>query len=327
MCLDSMHVVNPKPLQPKYIKRNISGVLLFDKPCGISSNRALQIIKRIFTASKAGHTGTLDPLATGLLPICLGEATKFSSALLGADKTYQAVLKLGYISTTGDAEGEISIAGDVKLTLQYAEEVVQSFIGSITQIPPMYSALKHQGKPLYAYAREGVEIERQPRKVTIYDLRVATLAGDEMCIMVRCSTGTYVRTLAEDIGRALGCGGAYLTALRRNTVNDFDLSQSYTLDQLEAMPLSQRDNCLHPADSLLHNFSAMMLDSALVTSLLQGQMVAGPPSITGLMAGKKVRLYDREENFLGLGEITAQGEIAPKRLMAEEMSATGTHQS
>lgn len=322
-----MHVVNPKPLQPKYIKRNISGVLLLDKPCGISSNRALQIIKRIFTASKAGHAGTLDPLATGLLPICLGEATKFSSALLGADKTYQAVLKLGYISTTGDAEGEISIAGDVKLTLQYAEEVVQGFIGSITQIPPMYSALKHQGKPLYAYAREGVEIERQPRKVTIYDLRVATLAGDEMCIMVRCSTGTYVRTLAEDIGKALGCGGAYLTALRRSTVNDFDLSQSYTLDQLEAMPLSQRDNCLHPADSLLHNFSAVMLDSALVTSLLQGQMVTGPPSITGLMAGKKVRLYDREESFLGLGEITAQGEIAPKRLMAEEMSVVKAYQS
>ncbi len=327
MYLNSLHVVNPKLLPPKYIKRNISGVLLLDKPCGISSNRALQIIKRIFAASKAGHTGTLDPLATGLLPICLGEATKFSSALLGADKTYQAVLKLGYISTTGDAEGEISIAGDVKLTLQYAEEVVQSFIGSITQIPPMYSALKHQGKPLYAYAREGVEIERQPRKVTIYDLRVATLAGDEMCIMVRCSTGTYVRTLAEDIGRALGCGGAYLTALRRSTVDDFDLSQSYTLDQLETMPLSQRDNCLHPADSLLHNFSAVILDSALVTSLLQGQMVAGPLSINALMEGERVRLYDREENFLGLGEVTAQGEIAPKRLMAEEMSAPGIHQS
>ncbi len=327
MCLNSLHVVNPKPLQPKYIKRNISGVLLLDKPCGISSNRALQIIKRIFTASKAGHTGTLDPLATGLLPICLGEATKFSSALLGADKTYQAVLRLGYISTTGDAEGEISIAGDVKLTLQYVEEVVQSFIGSITQTPPMYSALKHQGKPLYAYARKGVEIERQPRKVTIYNLHVETLAGDQMCIMVRCSTGTYVRTLAEDIGRALGCGGAYLTSLRRSAVNNFDLSQSYTLDQLEAMSLLQRDSCLHPADSLLHNFSAVMLDNALVTSLLQGQVVAGPPSINGLMEGERVRLYDREENFLGLGEVTAQGEIAPKRLMAEEISATGVHQS
>lgn len=319
--------MNPKPLQPKYIKRNISGVLLLDKPCGISSNRALQIIKRIFAASKAGHTGTLDPLATGLLPICLGEATKFSSALLGADKTYEAVLRLGYISTTGDAEGEISAVGDVKLTLLQVEAIVQGFIGTITQIPPMYSALKHQGKPLYTYARKGVEIERQPREVTIYDLRVETLAGDEMCITVRCSTGTYVRTLAEDIGRALGCGGAYLTALRRSAVNDFDLSQSYTLDQLEAMPLSQRDRCLYPADSLLHNFSAVMLDSALVTSLLQGQMVAGTSSINVLMEGEKVRLYDREENFLGLGEVTAQGEIAPKRLMAEEMSAAKAHQS
>ena len=173
--------MNPRPLQPKCIRRNISGVLLLDKPCGISSNRALQIIKRIFAASKAGHTGTLDPMATGLLPICLGEATKFSSALLGADKTYEAVLRLGYISTTGDAEGEISVAGDMKLTLLQVEAVLQSFIGIVTQIPPMYSALKHQGKPLYIYARKGVEIERQPREITIHDLRIETLTGDEMC--------------------------------------------------------------------------------------------------------------------------------------------------
>lgn len=311
--------------QLKRTRRDISGVLLLDKPCGISSNRALQVIKRIFAASKAGHTGTLDPLATGLLPICLGEATKFSSALLGADKTYEAVLKLGYISTTGDAEGEISVVGDVKLMLLQVEAALQSFIGPITQIPPMYSALKHQGKPLYTYAREGVEIERQPREITIHDLRIETLVGDEMCITVKCSTGTYVRTLAEDIGRALGCGGAYLTALRRSTVKNFDLSQSYTLDQLEAMPLSQRDICLYPADSLLRNFPAVMLDSATVLSLLQGQTVADPLSIKGLMEGEKIRLYDLEENFLGLGEITTQGEIAPKRLMAEKISAAMTH--
>ncbi len=311
--------------QPKRTRRNISGVLLLDKPCGISSNRALQIIKRIFAASKAGHTGTLDPLATGLLPICLGEATKFSSALLGADKTYEAVLKLGYISTTGDAEGEISVVGDVKLMLLQVEVVLQSFIGPITQIPPMYSALKHQGKPLYTYAREGVEIERQPREITIHDLRIETLVGNEMCITVKCSTGTYVRTLAEDIGRALGCGGAYLTALRRITVKNFDLSQSYTLDQLEAMPLSQRDICLYPTDSLLRNFPAVMLDSAAVLSLLQGQTVADPFSMNGSMEGERVRLYDREENFLGLGEVTTQGEIAPKRLMAEKISAAKTH--
>ena len=327
MCLNALYVVNPRPLQPKCIRRNISGVLLLDKPCGISSNRALQIIKRIFAASKAGHTGTLDPMATGLLPICLGEATKFSSALLGADKTYEAVLRLGYISTTGDAEGEISVAGDMKLTLLQVEAVLQSFIGIVTQIPPMYSALKHQGKPLYIYARKGVEIERQPREITIHDLRIETLTGDEMCVTVKCSTGTYIRTLAEDIGRALGCGGAYLTALRRSTVKNFDLSQSYTLDKLEAMPLSQRDICLHPADTLLRNFPAVMLGSAAVLSLLQGQIVAGPSSINGLMEGEKVRLYDQEENFLGLGEVTAQGGIAPKRLMAEVISAAKAHQS
>ena len=161
----------------------------------------------------------------------------------------------------------------------------------------------------------------------IADLRIETLTGDEMCVTVKCSTGTYIRTLAEDIGRALGCGGAYLTALRRSTVKNFDLSQSYTLDKLEAMPLSQRDICLHPADTLLRNFPAVMLGSAAVLSLLQGQIVAGPSSINGLMEGEKVRLYDQEENFLGLGEVTAQGGIAPKRLMAEVISAAKAHQS
>ena len=320
MCPDSLHVASPKPLQPKYIKRNISGVLLLDKPCGISSNRALQIIKRIFAASKAGHTGTLDPMATGLLPVCFGQATKFSSVGLGADKTYEATLRLGYISTTGDAEGEISAAGEVKLTLPQVEVVLQNFIGGITQIPPMYSALKYQGKPLYAYARNGVEIERKARKVIIHDLHLATLAGDEMCITVKCSTGTYVRTLAEDIGKALGCGGAYLTALRRSTVDHFDLSQSYTLDQLEAMPPLQRDACLYPIDILLHNFSAVVLDSAAVSSLLQGKTVIASSPLENLMEGKKIRLYDREEGFLGLGEVTAQGGIAPKRLMVQEIS-------
>lgn len=310
-------MLKSKPLQPKRIKRNISGVLLLDKPSGISSNRALQVIKRIFAASKAGHTGTLDPMATGLLPICLGEATKFSSALLGAGKTYEAVLRLGYLSTTGDAEGEISVAGEVTLTLSQAEAVLQNFIGIITQIPPMYSALKHQGKPLYAYAREGIEIERQPRQVTIYDLHIEALTGDEMRITVRCSTGTYIRTLAEDIGRALGCGGAYLTALRRSAVSDFDLSQAHTLDELDAMLPSQRDICLHPVDSLSHDLPAAVLDSAAVLSLLQGRVVAAPPFTHDLAEGTKIRLYDREEHFLGLGEITAQGEIAPKRLMAE----------
>ncbi|MCH6584516.1 MAG: tRNA pseudouridine(55) synthase TruB [Nitrosomonadaceae bacterium] len=308
-------MLNLQILRPKLIKRNISGVLLLNKPSGISSHQALQIAKRIFSASKAGHTGTLDPMATGLLPVCFGEATKFSSVLLGADKTYEATLRLGYISTTGDSDGEISVAGNVNLTLQQVESVLQNFIGKIMQTPPMYSAVKHQGKPLYTYARKGIEIERQPREVTVYDLRVGTLEGDKMNITIRCSTGTYVRTLAENIGRILGCGGAYLTSLCRNTIDGLDLLDAYTLDMLEGMPLPQRDACLSPVDSLLLNLPAVFLDSVASVRLLQGRMVTGFTSADRLPERKKIRLYDGEKRFLGLGEITAYGEIIPKRLM------------
>ena len=311
-------ITPPKVSQPKRIKRNISGVLLLDKPSGISSNQALQIAKRIFTAAKAGHTGTLDPMATGLLPICFGEATKFSLALLGADKTYEATLKLGFVSSTGDAEGEISAAGDgASFTLQQVETALKDFIGSITQIPPMYSALKHQGKPLYAYAREGVEIERKPRAVSIYELRLQALAGNEMHFTVKCSTGTYVRTLAEDIGKALGCGGAYLTALRRSSIHDFDLSQAVTLDALETMSLPQRDACLRPADSLLRDYPAIMLEAVATSLLLQGQVVVDLSQEIAKLGeiDGKVRLYRTDGQFLGLGEVTAGGGIAPKRLL------------
>lgn len=328
----SVFKLNPTRLQhslsqrPRTIKRNISGVLLLDKPSGISSNQALQIAKRLFTAAKAGHTGTLDPMATGLLPICFGEATKFSSALLGADKAYVATLKLGYVSSTGDAEGKISIAGTggegTSFTVQQVEKVLSNFIGGITQIPPMYSALKHQGKPLYAYARKGVEIERKPRQITIYGLTLQALAGDELRIMVKCSTGTYIRTLAEDIGKALGCGGAYLTALRRSHIDSLDLSQAATLDTLETMTLPQRDACLRPADSLLYDIPAITLQAAAASLLLQGQTVDFPQEIAklGEIAGK-VRLYRADGQFLGLGEVVmagAGGKIAPKRLMAIE---------
>ena len=313
-------LLNPKAGQSKRIKRKISGVLLLDKPPRISSNQALQIAKRIFAAGKAGHTGTLDPLATGLLPVCFGEATKFSSVLLGANKTYEATLRLGHISTTGDAEGEISACDTqsqiLKLTPLQVETALQSFTGAIMQIPPMYSALKHRGKALYAYAREGMEIERQSREVLIHDLWLDAMAGDEMRIVVKCGTGTYVRTLAEDIGKALGCGGAYLTALRRSILDSFDLSQAYTLDALEAMPLAQRDACLRPLDSLLHDFPAATLDGAAAASLLQGRVVGACFSTGSLPEGTKIRLYDQEKRFLGLGEITAQGEIAPRRLLA-----------
>jgi tRNA pseudouridine55 synthase len=315
--------LNLQAIKPKYIKRHISGVLLLNKPGGISSNQALQIAKRIFAAHKGGHTGTLDPMATGLLPICFGEATKFSSALLGADKAYEATLRLGYISTTGDAEGEISVASsvepqDLELGLEQVEPVLQSFTGVITQVPPMYSALKHRGKPMYSYAREGVEIERQPREAIIHELRIEALHGNEMRILVKCGTGTYIRTLAEDIGRAMGCGGAYLTALCRTALASFNLSRAYTLEALEAMPLSQRDCCLLPPDSLMQDFPAAALDEVAASSLLQGRAISDyflEESLPQGQKGQRVRLYDQNQRFLGLGEIREEDCLAPKRLM------------
>lgn len=300
---------------PSPVKRNISGVLLLNKPSGISSHQALQITKRIFIASKAGHTGTLDPLATGLLPVCFGEATKFSSALLSADKAYEATLELGFTSTTGDANGEISVSGNVNLTLQQVESILQNFIGKNMQTPPMYSAVKYQGKPLYAYARKGVEIERQPREITIHALQVRALDGNKLSIKVKCSSGTYIRTLAEDIGRRLGCGGAYLTSLCRSSIDEFDLLNSYTLDMLEKMTLVERDACLSSVDTLLHKLPAILLDDITSVRILQGQMVTNSILVNSLTKQKKIRLYDKNKCFLGLGEVTASGEIIPKRLM------------
>ena len=279
----------------KPIKRNISGVLLLDKPIGITSNKALQITKRLFNASKAGHTGTLDPLATGLLPICLGEATKFSSALLGADKTYTATLKLGYISSTGDADGEISVAGDVNLASKQIELALQSLTGKIMQTPSMYSALKHQGKPLYSYARKGIEIERKPREVTIYDLQVVALEENNMDIMVKCSTGTYIRTLAEDLGKILGCGGAYVTSLNRNEIGNLNLSDAYTLDILKSMSCAQLDSYLRPTDSLLHNLPAVFMNNTDSQYLLNGQVITNTALANKFQENEKIRIYNDEK--------------------------------
>lgn len=301
------------------IKRNISGILLLDKPYGISSNKAVQIIKRIFSAAKCGHTGTLDPMATGLLPLCLGEATKFSSILLGADKAYEATLKLGFLSTTGDAEGDIV---QVKTTtippgLLQCERVLSRFIGRIRQIPPMYSALKHNGKPLYAYARKGETIERPPREVHIYDITIKSLKENELCLCIHCSTGTYIRTLAEDIGKALGCGGAYLTQLRRTAIDYFDLTQTYTLTALEEMTAIDRDKYLLPTDHLLKKFPAVILDELAASHIMQGRTVANQTLNTGdKPTNNLVRLYDSQEQFLGLGEITSDRKIVSKRLLA-----------
>lgn len=304
------------PIKP--VKRTINGILLLDKPYGISSNKAVQIVKRVFSAIKCGHTGTLDPMATGLLPLCLGEATKFSSVLLGANKAYQATLRLGFLSTTGDAEGEITqlVPQAGNPTLPQCEQVLQRFIGKIMQVPPMYSALKHQGKPLYVYARNGKNIERPAREIVIHDIQIKSLIGNELQLSIHCGTGTYIRTLAEDIGSALGCGGAYLTQLRRTAIDRFDLSQTQTLSALEAMNADEPDACLLPIDYLLQEFPAVILDEQTALHIVQGKIVASPSDISHMLEGNSVRLYDHQQQFLGLGEIISEQKIAAKRMLA-----------
>lgn len=307
--------------KPKPIKRKINGVLLLHKPYGITSNRALQIVKHLFSATKSGHTGTLDPMATGLLPICFGEATKFSSILLSAGKTYQATMRLGYISSTGDADGEISIAEKPEpiracLIPDELDKILQQFIGTIKQLPPMYSALKYQGKPLYSYARKGIDIKRQPREIMIHDIQVDSFVGNDLQITVKCGTGTYIRTLAEDIGKALGYGGAYLIKLCRRAIDGFDLSQAYSIDALKNKRFIERETCLYSTDYLLKGLQAIDLDTQSATSILQGRVVLNHAVAYQLSVGEQIRLYDCENRFLGLGEISTDGKIIPKRLIS-----------
>lgn len=292
-------------------KRPLDGVLLFDKPLHLSSNAALQKVRHLFQAEKAGHTGTLDPMATGLLPICFGEATKFSSGLLDADKAYRAHLKLGQTSTTGDAEGEITITGGSIPGEEQVCSVLGDFLGEIEQVPPMHSALKHQGKPLYEYIRQGQTIAREARRVFIHELQLESWAGSEMVINVRCSKGTYIRTLAEDIGQALGCG-AHLLALRRTSIARLNLDASYTLEQLQAMSAEQRDGCLLPLDSMLQDMPLLELDATQARRLSQGQKLGMRDALPqGL-----VRLY-HGGGFVGVGLIDSEGHrLVPERLVA-----------
>ena len=289
--------------------RPLDGVLLFDKPLKLSSNIALQKVRRLFQAEKAGHTGTLDPLATGLLPICFGEATKFSMGLLDADKTYRALVKLGQTSTTGDAEGEITATGAALPDEQQVRAVLHGFLGKIEQTPPMHSALKHQGKPLYEYIRKGETIERPSRSVTIHGLVLERFAGDEMEITVRCSKGTYIRTLAEDIGHALGCG-AYLPGLRRTAIAQFRLENACTWEQLEAMAMPEREVCLLPLDCMLQDMPMLELDSTQVTRIAQGQRLAVD---TNLPDGK-IRLYGAG-CFIGVADLVGR-RLAPDKLLS-----------
>lgn len=299
-------------MQLKRVKRAVSGVLLLDKDSGIGSNGALQRVKYLFQAEKAGHTGTLDPLATGLLPICLGEATKFSSYLLDADKEYRALIKLGITTNTGDAEGEILERRPVTLAAGQVEEVLRNFVGTLSQIPPMHSALKYKGKALYTYAREGVEIERQPREINIYKLVADACSDDELSITVRCSKGTYIRVLAEDIGAALGCG-AHLKALRRTATGGFDIDQALTLERLEGMTPEQRDAALMPADCLLTGMPSVSLDDESAAYVRQGQSVWR----AGRLHMGMVSMYGPGGIFLGVGEVTDTGKIAPRRLVVQ----------
>lgn len=297
-------------MQFKRIKRAVHGVLLLDKPLGLSSNQALQQAKRLFQATKAGHTGSLDPLATGLLPICFGEATKFSHFLLDADKSYRASIKLGATTTTGDAEGEVLTRAEVNVSAAAINATLLQFAGVIQQIPPMYSALKHQGKALYEYARAGVDIERAARSVTIHCVVLEDFAENRLQITVSCSKGTYIRTLAEDIGHVLGCG-AHLIGLRRLTTAHFELEHAWTLEQLEAMPDAERDNILLPVDAALRDLPEIILDQTSAHFLMQGQ----PVWKSGNVPAGLIRIYTQTGEFLGLGERLDDGKIAPKRLL------------
>jgi tRNA pseudouridine55 synthase len=301
-------------LQYKRPKKNISGVLLLDKPLGFSSNQALQKIKWLLQAAKAGHTGTLDPLATGLLPLCFGEATKFAHYLTDADKTYIATIKLGVTTSTGDAEGEVLSSQPVNLTQSQFEQACHQFVGEISQIPPMYSALKHEGKALYEYARAGVEIERKARNVNIYSIKQNSFASDVANITVTCSKGTYIRTLAEDIGHMLGCG-AHLIGLRRTATANYQIADAITLEQFEAMTAEQRESILLPVDSAIQHLPAITLDEYCAFYLHQGQSVWR----SGMIPAGLLRLYDEQQVFLGLGELASDGKVAPKRLIVNKV--------
>lgn len=294
--------------------RPVNGILLLDKPLGVTSNAALQQVKRLFQARKAGHTGSLDPLATGVLPICLGEATKASAFLLDADKRYRVVCKLGETTSTQDAEGEVLETRPVgDYGLQDLEAALDRFRGPQEQVPPMFSAVKHEGQRLYKLARQGIEVERKARSIVIHELSLLSWASPYLEIEVHCSKGTYVRTLAEDLGEALGCG-AHVTALRRTGVGPYGDDALVTVEQLEALAgegFATLDARLLPMESALAQWPGVRLTGDAAFYLRQGQPVLVPKAPTSGW----VRLYEGESTFLGMGEILDDGRVAPRRLM------------
>jgi tRNA pseudouridine55 synthase len=295
--------------------RDVNGILLLDKPAGITSNDALQQVKRLYFARKAGHTGSLDPLASGVLPICMGEATKVSAFLLDADKRYEVRCQLGVRTATADAEGEVLETRPVgNYSDAQIEVVLDRFRGDIEQVPPMYSALKHEGQRLYKLARQGVEVEREARPVTIYELTMTGRGADWIDIRVHCSKGTYVRTLAEDIGERLGCG-AHVSELRRTAVGPYvDEGELVTLDrlrELKASDMPAMDELLLPLETALTQWPGVELSADAAFYLRQGQPVLVPRAPTSGW----VRLYVGNRNFLGMGEILDDGRVAPRRLI------------
>lgn len=297
-------------MEPRVKKtwKQVDGVLLLDKPLGMSSNDALQKARRLFSAAKGGHTGTLDPLATGLLPLCFGEATKFSADLLDADKVYEADIQLGVTTDSGDAEGQVIATAAVNLEIGQISAVLERFVGDISQVPPMHSALKRDGRPLYELARQGIEVEREARAVTIHRIDLLAFAGDRLQIRVACSKGTYIRVLAADIGQALGCG-AHLAGLRRSGVGDLTLAGSVTLAQLDALPEADRLAFLQPVDALLQSLPSVQLDGEAAQRFRHGNPVDLPAGLAG-----KIRVY-ADGRLIGVGEPGRENRLWPKRLV------------
>lgn len=310
--------------------REINGVLLLDKPQDISSNDALQKVRRMFNASKAGHTGALDPLATGMLPICLGEATKFSQFLLDSDKRYRVIARLGQRTDTSDAHGEVIQERPIQFTQQALDDALDSFRGETLQVPSMYSALKHQGKPLYEYARQGIEVEREARPITVYELQFIRWEGDELELEIHCSKGTYIRTIIDDLGEKLQCG-AHVIFLRRLEVADYPKERMVTLEQLRTMiedaqtaqedPFLALDALLLPMDTAVAHFPVVNLSTIIAGYLKLGQPVRVNHDIN---EGEWVRVTEGDEKkFIGLA-IIKEGLVAPKRVVVDYSAQDNT---
>lgn len=308
----------------RIVRREVSGVLLLDKPVGLSSTQAMAAAKRIFRAEKAGHTGTLDPFATGLLPVCFGEATKFSRFMLDARKSYRATLKLGEISSTGDTEGVITPQGLVEVDDESARRVLQGLQGEQWQTPPMYSAIKQAGVPLYELARKGIEVAREPRQIFVYQIALISLEGARMVIDVDVSKGTYIRVLAEDIGRLLGCG-AHLTDLRRCGAGGFDVASAHTLEALAAVEPAQLDELLLLPQSLCAGLAEIKLDAQDAKIFCHGGWVGGIEQLAA--AAGEFAIYGADGRFLGVGEVAvvpgSGTRLSPTRVMALDNGKTG----